>query len=193
MTGKIVGYVRVSTVDQNPERQLDGIFLHKKFTEYASGSTIKRPQLETMMDYVREDDKIVVHSMDRLARSVKDLRQLVDDFIKKGVVVQFIKENLTFSNDNSPMSILLLTLMGAVAEFEREILLERQREGIQLAKRAGKYKGRPKALNSEQLAVLAILADAPKPKTKNQMAREMGVSRFTLYKYLKQVKEKKDE
>ena len=193
MTGKIVGYVRVSTVDQNPERQLDGIFLHKKFTEYASGSTIKRPQLETMMDYVREDDKIVVHSMDRLARSVKDLRQLVDDFIKKGVVVQFIKENLTFSNDNSPMSILLLTLMGAVAEFEREILLERQREGIQLAKRAGKYKGRPKALNNEQLAVLAILADAPNPKTKNQMAREMGVSRFTLYKYLKQVKEKKDE
>jgi DNA invertase Pin-like site-specific DNA recombinase len=140
-----VGYIRVSSVDQNTDRQLEGQELDKVFTDKASGKDTKRPQLQAALDYIREGDVLVVHSMDRLARNLDDLRRMVLDLTGKGVHVQFIKDSLTFTGEDSPMSNLLLSLLGAVAEFERSMIRER-REGIALAKKAGVYKGRKRSL-----------------------------------------------
>jgi DNA invertase Pin-like site-specific DNA recombinase len=182
MTGKTIGYIRVSTVDQNPERQLEGISLDKKFTDYASGATTKRPQLKAMMDYAREDDHIFVHSMDRLARNVKDLRQIIDDLVIRRVKVQFVKENLIFTGDKSPMSDLLLSIMGAVAEFEHSLIKERQQEGVTIAKKAGKYKGATRKLGPSHLE--RIKNELKTRKTKTKIAQDLGVSRETFYKYI---------
>jgi len=187
MTGKRIGYIRVSTTDQNPDRQLENIDLDKKFIEYATGSTIKRPQLEIMMDYAREDDIIIVHSMDRLARNVKDLRRLIDDLTSKGVRVYFIKENLTFSFVNSPMDNLMLMLIGSIAEFELSLIKERQMEGIAYAKKSGKYKGRKSKFTKENIEKIKIALQTRKSKTK--IAQELGLSRFTLYRYLEKIHE----
>src|ERR1017187_9281248 len=149
---KRVGYIRVSSLDQNTERQLEGVQLDKVFTDKASGKDTARPQLQAALEYLREGDILLAHSMDRLARSVDDLRKIVLDLTKKGVHVQFIKENLTFTGEDSPMSNLLLSLLGAVAEFERSMIRERQREGIALAKKAGVYKGRKPSLTRVQIA-----------------------------------------
>ncbi|MFC3909719.1 recombinase family protein [Legionella dresdenensis] len=183
MSGKRVGYIRVSSFDQNPERQLDGIKLDKTFIDKASGKDVNRPQLEALLAYVRDGDTVVVHSMDRLARNLIDLRNLVNDLTAKDVSVEFIKENLTFSSDNSPMAILLLSVMGAFAEFERALLKERQREGIELAKKRGAYPGRKKILSDEQVQVLKDkIASGAK---KAHVASELGISRETLYQYLR--------
>ena len=117
----------------------------------AGGKDTKRPQLQAALDYIREGDELVVHSMDRLARNLDDLRRMVLDLTKKAVHVRFVKENLTFTGEDSPMSNLLLSLLGAVAEFERSMIRERQREGIALAKKAGVYKGRKPSLTKEQV------------------------------------------
>jgi DNA invertase Pin-like site-specific DNA recombinase len=138
---KRVGYIRVSTVDQNTERQLDGEELDKVFTDKASGKDTKRPQLQAALDYLRGGDILVVHSMDMLARNLDDLRRIVLGLTSKGVLVEFVKERLTFTGEDSAMSQLLLSVMGAFAEFERSLIRERQREGIALAKKAGVYKG----------------------------------------------------
>src|SRR5580698_8279558 len=111
--GKRVGYIRVSSVDQNTERQLDGVHLDKKFTDKASGKDTKRPQLQAALDYLREGDVLVVHSMDRLARNLDDLRKVVLGLTSRGVVVEFVKEQLTFTGEDSAMSNLLLSVMGA--------------------------------------------------------------------------------
>ena len=116
---KVVGYIRVSSVDQNTERQLEGVELDKVFKDKASGKDTSRPQLQAALDYVREGDVLVVHSMDRLARNLDDLRKIVLDLTKRGVHVQFVKESLIFTGEDSPMSNLLLSMLGAVAEFER--------------------------------------------------------------------------
>jgi DNA invertase Pin-like site-specific DNA recombinase len=180
VTGQRVGYVRVSTLDQNTERQLDGIELDKVFTDHASGKDTARPELTACLDYVREGDTLLVHSMDRLARSLVDLRQTVDRLTARGVAVRFVKEGLTFTRDESdPCSVLMLSIMGAVAEFERSMILERQREGIAIAKRAGKYKGRKPALTEAQTAeVLARLAAG---ESAADLATEYGVARATVY------------
>jgi DNA invertase Pin-like site-specific DNA recombinase len=183
--GKRIGYIRVSTVDQNPERQLEGIELDKKFIEYASGTTLKRPKLEELLNYVRDDDIVIVHSMDRLARNVKDLRQLIDDFLLRNIQVQFIKENLIFTAEKSPISNLILTIMGAIAEFEHSILKERQAEGILIAKKKGKYTGRKKCMNNEKIEMLKNEMNTRKSKL--QIASELGISRASLYKYLKKI------
>lgn len=185
MTGKRIGYVRVSTTDQNPDRQLSGYELDKKFVEYASGKDIKRPKLEAMLDYIRDDDELFVHSIDRLARSVKDLHHLIDLLVKKKVTVYFVKQNLTFSGNDSPLSKFQLTLLGAVAELEREIILERQREGIAEAKKKGKYKGGVKKLNAEKIEILK--QEMQTRKTKSQIAKDLGISRFSLYRYIAQL------
>ena len=143
---KRVGYIRVSTLDQNTVRQLDGEDVDKVFTDKASGKDTKRPQLQAALDYLREGDTLLVHSMDRLARNLDDLRKIVLDLTHKGVLVEFIKERLTFTGEDSAMSQLLLSVMGAFAEFERSLIRERQREGIALAKKAGVYKGRKPSL-----------------------------------------------
>ncbi len=187
MTGKRIGYVRVSTYDQNPGRQLDGIQLDKKFTEYYTGKSGSiRPQLEALKDYVREDDTLFVHSVDRLARSSQDLLNLIDFFLKKKVIVIFVGQNLTFNgNDDSPMSKFQLAIMGAFAELEREILLERQREGVARAKREGKYKGgRTTKMTPEKIEELKLKMQTR--KTKTQICKELKISRATLYKYLDQ-------
>jgi len=147
MTGQRIGYKRVSTIDQNTARQLFEIHIDKSFEDKASGKDTQRPQLQCALEYCREGDTLVVHSMDRLARSLVDMRKLVKDLTTRGVTVEFVKEGLRFTGDDSPMAILLLSLLGAVAEFERALILERQREGIAIAKTAGKYKGRRRILN----------------------------------------------
>jgi DNA invertase Pin-like site-specific DNA recombinase len=183
MTGERVGYIRVSSFDQNPNRQLEGIHLDRIFNDKASGKNTQRTELEALMHFVREGDTVIVHSLDRLARNLDDLRQIVHTLTQKGIKIQFIKENLLFTGEDSPMANLLLSVMGAFAEFERALIRERQREGIALAKRRGAYKGRKKALSAAQIVELkeAIVAG----QKKAQVARKLGISRETLYQYLR--------
>jgi DNA invertase Pin-like site-specific DNA recombinase len=181
--GHTVGYIRVSSVDQNTVRQLDGLKLDKLFTDKASGKDMKRPQLERALEFLREGDTLVVHSMDRLARNLDDLRKIVLDLTNKRVKVQFIKENLTFTGEDSPMANLLLSMLGAVAQFERELIKERQREGIAMAKKRGVYKGRKPSLSAERAADLRKRVAAGKVN-KADLAREFGISRAALYVYL---------
>ena len=182
MTGQRVGYVRVSSLDQNPSRQLDQVSLDRIFTDKASGKDTSRPQLVELLAFVREGDTVVVDSMDRLARNLDDLRKLVQQLTQRGIRVEFLKESLTFTGEDSPMSQLLLSVMGAFAEFERALIRERQREGIALAKSRGVYKGCTKALSEEQITKLRKRAEDGEPKAR--LAREFGISRDTLYRYL---------
>ena len=185
MTGKRVGYIRVSTVLQNTVRQLDGILLDKTFTDKCSGRDTNRPQLQLCLEFLREGDTLVVHAMDRLARSIVDLRQMIDSLTAKGVQVQFIKENLTFNGKDSLMANLMLSIMGAVAEFELGKIAERRDEGIVAAKKAGKYLGRAPAIRAGngKLAELTKLAAENTPIA--EMARAVNVSRQTIYSWLK--------
>lgn len=183
MKGKRVGYVRVSSVDQNTVRQLEGIRLDRVFTDKASGKDTKRPQLEAMLDFVREGDAVVVHSMDRLARNLDDLRKLVMGLTKRNIRVEFVKESLTFTGEDSPMATLLLNVMGSFAQFERELIKERQREGIAIAKKNGVYKGRKPSLSAEQAAELRKRVAAGEKKA--GIARDFNISRETLYQYLR--------
>ncbi len=183
MPGQRIGYVRVSSFDQNPERQLENISLNKVFTDKASGKDTKRPELEALLSFAREGDTVVVHSMDRLARNLDDLRRLVQMLTKRGIRIEFVKEGLHFTGEDSPMANLLLSVLGAFAEFERSLIRERQREGIALAKKRGAYRGRKKALSPAQVADLRQRAAAGEQKA--TLAREFGISRETLYQYLR--------
>lgn len=183
MKGQRIGYVRVSSFDQNPERQLEQAQVDKVFTDKASGKDTKRPELDALLSFVREGDTVVVYSMDRLARNLDDLRHLVQKLTKRGVRIEFVKECLTFTGEDSPMANLMLSVMGAFAEFERALIHERQCEGITLAKKRGAYRGRRKALSPERVVELRQRVDAGEQKAK--LAREFGVSRETLYQYLK--------
>lgn len=183
MQGHRIGYIRVSSFDQNPERQLEQVEVRKVFTDKASGKDTERPALDELLAFVREGDTVVVHSMDRLARNLDDLRRLVQQLTKRGVRIEFVKECLTFTGEDSSMANLLLSVMGAFAEFERALIRERQREGIALAKQRGAYRGRKKALSTEQVEELQSRASAGEQKAK--LAREYGISRETLYQYLK--------
>ena len=182
MTGQQVGYLRVSTLIQNTARQLDGISLDKVFEDKASGKNTDRPQLSACLAHLRGDDTLHVHSMDRLCRNLDDLRRIVKELTGRGVVVKFHKEGLSFTGDDSPMSNLLLSMLGAVAEFERSIILERQREGIAIAKGEGKYKGRKPSLTQDR--VLELQRRAGDGEKKTALAREFGISRETVYSYL---------
>ena len=183
MHGQRIGYIRVSTLDQNPDRQLEGVQVGKVFIDKASGKDTQRPQLEALLNYVREGDTLVVHSMDRLARNLDDLRRMVQQLTGRGVRIEFVKESLTFTGEDSPMANLLLSVMGAFAEFERALIRERQREGISLAKQRGVYRGRKKALSDSRLEELRRRVEAREPKA--ALAREFGISRATLYEYLR--------
>jgi len=179
--GQRVGYIRVSSVGQNTDRQLEGVQLDRCFTDMCSGKDTQRPQLEALTGFVREGDTVIVHSMDRLARNLDDLRKLVLTLTQRGIQVQFVKESLTFSGEDSPMAMLLLSMLGAVAEFERSMIRERQREGIAIAKGKGVYKGRKPSLNAGQIEELRKrIASGDK---KAVIAREFGISRETLYQY----------
>jgi DNA invertase Pin-like site-specific DNA recombinase len=181
--GHRIGYVRVSTLDQNTERQLDGIELDRTFTDKASGKDTRRPQLQAALEYARDGDFFVVHSMDRLARNAEDLLRTVRELTGRGVTVEFVKNHLTFSGKADPMAKLMMTMLAAFGEFERDLIRERQREGIAIAKAKGVYEGRRKALNAEQTAELVECARSGMPKA--ELARSYGISRETLYQYLR--------
>ena len=180
----IVGYTRVSSFEQNASRQLENQKIEKLFADVVSGKNTARPQLQALLDFVREGDIVLVHSMDRLARNLDDLRFLVKSLTNKGIHIQFVQENIMFTGEDSPISQLLLSVMGAFAEFERSLIKERQREGIALAKKRGVYKGRKQALDREQILQLKERIKAG--EAKSTVAKEFGICRATLYQYLKQ-------
>ena len=184
MVGQKIGYIRVSSEGQNTERQLDGIELDRKFVDKVPGKSTDRPQLQEMLRFVRQGDHLYVHSMDRLARNLIDLRQMVADLTTRGVIISFVKEGLTFKGDDTAGSVLLLSVMGAVAEFERSIIRERQAEGIRIAKNKGVYKGRRVSFTNDQAEEVRQKVAAGIPKSR--IAREYKCSRETLYKYLRQ-------
>jgi len=203
MTGKKIGYIRVSTILQNTVRQLDGLALDKVFTDKCSGKDTKRPQLQLCLEFTREGDTLIVHSMDRLARDLGDLRDTIDEQTDKGVHVQFIKENLTFTGKDSLMANLMLNIMGAVAEFELGKIAERRDEGILTAKRCqvcnkprsdhaganhkfqNKYAGRAPAIRASNGKLETLKKLIAEEATPTEMARELGVSRQTVYSMLK--------
>lgn len=179
-----VSYVRVSTVDQNEERQIEALEKHKIdkwFIEKVSGKNTNRAQLQTMLDFVREGDTVYVHDLSRLARSTKDLLNIVDFFNAKNVHLVSNKENI---DTNTATGKLMLTMIAAIAEFERQNLLERQREGIAIAKRKGIYKGRQRIKIDK--AVLDNLMELYKKRkiSKAGMARQLNISRPTLDRLL---------
>lgn len=180
---KVIGYVRVSSFDQNTDRQLEDIQTDKLFVDKASGKSTDRPQLVALLNYIRDGDTLVVHSLDRLARNLDDLRRLVQTLTAKDVKVQFIKENLTFTGEDSPAANLLLSVMGAFSEFERALIRERQMEGIALAKKRGAYRGRKRSLSQDQIEKMKQrIANGER---KSHVAKDLGISRETLYQYLK--------
>lgn len=185
MSGQRVGYIRVSSVDQNIERQevqLAGQKLHRCFTEKISAKDMNRPALKELLEYVREGDTVIVQSLDRLARNLDDLRKIVKDLTGRGIIVEFLKERLIFTSEDTPLSNLLLSVMGAFAEFERALIRERQSEGIAIAKTKGAYKGRQRSMTDEKIS--EILRRVAAGEKKARIAREMGISRETLYQYL---------
>jgi len=185
MEGHKVGYVRVSTLDQNTQRQLEGVSFDKVFTDKASGKDTNRPQLQAALNHVRAGDTLMVHSMDRLARNVEDMLRLVRELNGKGVSVEFVKENMEFTAGNEdPRSALMFAMFSAFSQFERALIKERQREGIALAKAKGNvYKGRKPALGPDKVIELRKQVSAGANKSK--LAKDFGISRETLYQYLK--------
>ncbi|MGP1718238.1 MAG: recombinase family protein [Methylophilus sp.] len=155
------------------------------YTDQASGKDTARPQLQEALKHCRKGDTLIVHSMDRLARNLDDLRAIVKELTDRGVAVQFVKESMTFTGEDSPMSKLMLSVMGAFAEFERSLIKERQREGIAIAKTKGVYAGRKPTLSDDQAAELVAKDKANGQKNRAALAREYGISRETLYQYLR--------
>lgn len=183
--GKIIGYKRVSSIDQNEARQLEGSELDKVFVDKVSGKDNDRPQLQAMLDYVRDGDVILVHSLDRIGRNLVHIKSLIEEITGKGVEVRFIKENLFFTplQYRNPMTELMLNMLGSFAQFERDMIKERQREGIAIAKLKGVYKGRKKALSDQQ--VFEIKGMVLQGVSKNKIAKEFGISVPTLYRCIK--------
>lgn len=182
MDGQVVAYLRVSSLDQNPARQAEAVGgVAKTFIDRASGKgRDERLALAELLDWMRQGDTVRVASMDRLARSVIDLHQIVDELTAKGVSVQFVKESLTFRpGEADATSRLLLGVMGSVAEFERSIIRERQAEGIRAAQARGVYRGRKPALSPAQVEAARDRIAQGVPKA--AVARTLGVTRQTLY------------
>ncbi len=183
--GQVIGYRRVSSLDQNTARQLDGLELDEVFEDKVSGKSMERPALLAMIKHARKGDTVVVHSMDRLARNLGDLKAIVSQLVTKGAQVRFEKENLVFSGKADAMAELMLNLMGAFAEFERSMIKSRQMEGIAIRKAAGGYAGvgRKREITDEQIALIKSRVAAKEKKTK--IAADMKISRESIYKLLK--------
>lgn len=181
----IFNYIRVSTIEQNTERQLKNIPCDRVYEEKISGKDTNRPQLQAMLSNIRVGDIINIHEMSRLARNTRDLLNLVEDITSKGATIIFHKENLMFRGDGQqdPYQKMMMTMLGAVAELERSILLERQREGIAIAKAKGKYKGGKNKLVDTQIAELNVLYKQGIPVAR--IAKQFKISRPTVYSYLK--------
>lgn len=177
--GHNVGYVRVSSGGQNTDRQLDGLKLDKLFTEKASAKDSKRPMLKECMDYLRMGDILHVHSIDRLARNLIDLQTIINTLNSRNVTVKFHKENLTFTGEDNPLNKLMLQMMGAFAEFERNLIKERQMEGIKIAQKKGVKFGRKKCLSNDQVEEIKLRI--AQGEQKKALAQEYNISRQTLY------------
>ena len=178
-----IGYVRVSTVDQNEARQVEALkkySIEKWYSEKVSGKDLNRPKLQEMLDFVREGDTIYIHDFSRISRSVKDLLSLIDLLEAKKVHLVSVKENLDTS---TPAGRLMLTMIGAINEFERANLLERQADGIAIAKAKGKYKGR-KAIEINEAFIEGYNKYLARKLSKSALAKELGVSRPTLDKLI---------
>jgi DNA invertase Pin-like site-specific DNA recombinase len=191
MAHQNIGYIRVSSADQNADRQLVDLQLNKTFTDQITGSIKDRPKLNECIDYIRHGDTLYVHSIDRLARNLLDLQEIIQTIIQKGVILKFVKENLVFTSINDPMATLTLQIMGAFAEFERTMIRTRQREGINAAKKAGKHLGRPHKIDNKFRKIV-------KEKLENcqsirSIAKDMSVSRATIYKAIEQLKSQTTE
>lgn len=183
-----IGYVRVSTVDQNEARQLEALEkynIEKMFIDKVSAKDLNRPKLQEMLEFIREGDTVHIHSLDRLARSTRDLLNLVETFKAKGVNLVSNKEAI---DGTTAIGKLMLTMIGGIHEFERENTLERQREGIAIAKRNGKYTGRKKIKikNFEEHYQRYITRQI----NKSNLAKELGICRVTLDKLIKEFEEK---
>ena len=183
MKGQNIGYIRVSSLGQNTDRQLVGIALDKIFEDKASGKNTDRPQLAVCLEHLRLGDNLHVHSIDRLARNLKDLQTIVDALKVKGISVHFHKESLIFDpSTNNPMQELMFQMSGAFAQFERTLTIERQREGISAAQARGQKLGAPAKLTLPQVeemkSLLVVGAD------KSKIAKQFGISRPTLYKII---------
>ena len=178
-----VAYIRVSTVDQNEARQIKAMELYnieKFFTEKVSAKNTDRAQLKALIDFVREGDEVYIESFSRLARDTRDLLNLIEELQRKGVAVKSLKENLDTS---TPTGKLMLTMIGAISTFEREITLERQREGIAIAKQAGKYKGRKEVVKPAVWD--EVMAQYNTRKITAVKAMELlGLKKTTFYKLL---------
>ena len=183
MSGQSVGYIRVSSTDQNTDRQLVGIPVDVTFEDKASGKDNNRPALNDMLRHVRAGDTVYVHSLDRLGRDLVDLHTVIRNLTGRGVEVRFVSEGLVFNGSNDAMADLMLGLLGAVAQFERTKIRERQAEGIAQAKRRGVYKGRKPSLNPDQVIDLRNKAEAGVSKA--ELARQFNISRETVYQYLR--------
>jgi len=188
--GQTIGYRRVSTLEQNTVRQLDGLPLDEVFEDKASGKSTDRPALLEMLRHARKGDTVVVHSMDRLARNLRDLKDIVDQLVAKGAQVRFEKENLMFTGKADPMAELMLNLMGAFAEFERSMIRSRQMEGIAIKKAAGGYKGkgRKRVITEDKVTEMKMRVAAGEKKSK--IAADMKISRESIYKYLRKAEPK---
>lgn len=182
--GQVIGYRRVSSLEQNTARQLEGVELDEVFEDKVSGKSMERPALLAMIKHARKGDTVVVHSMDRLARNLVDLKKIVEELVAKGAQVQFLKENLTFAGKSDPLAELMLNLLGSFAEFERSLIKSRQAEGIAIKKAAGGYKGkgRKREITEEQISEMKSRVAAGEKKTK--IAAALGISRESVYKYL---------
>ena len=178
----IFNYIRVSTLTQNTSRQLVDIPCDREFIEYASGKDTNRIELTNLLNMIRQGDHINVHELSRLARNTQDLLSIVNTVISKGASIRFHKEGLMFDGsrgEEDSFQKLMLTMLGAISTFERDLLLERQREGIEIAKSKGKYKGRPSKFTEEDIAT--IKKRFLETKNKSVLAKELGISRGYLY------------
>jgi len=183
MKGQTVAYIRVSSLLQNTERQLDGVPRDRTFEDRLSGKDANRPALKEMLAFVREGDTVLVHSLDRLGRNIDDLREIVKGLVARGVTVKFASENLAFTPEGTNhFSELMLNMLGSFAQFERQLSKERQKEGVQLAKAKGVYKGRKQEMTTEK--IMEIRDRVAGGEAKAQVAKALGISRDTLYRYL---------
>lgn len=180
---KKIGYIRTNPIDQNLKNQLKGLDLDKIFLDQTSGKSINRPQLEAMIAYAKKGDIVFVDSLDRLAWNLDDLVNIVFQLNNKQVSIQFIKENIIFTDENPFLSKLMISMMEAFKGFERAVSKERQLEGIALAKKKKLYKGRKPSLNEAKIEELTQLIK--RGEKKNAIAKHLGISRETLYRYLR--------
>lgn len=182
-----VGYIRVSCVDQHTRRQLEGVHLDKVFSEKISGASAVRPALKECLNYLREGDTLHVHSLDRLARSLTDIKTIVSALTEKGVIILFHKENLSFyPSGTTPFDTLLFHVLAAFAEFEREMIRTRQQEGIEVAKRQGVRLGRPPVDDKTRANIVNALKQQKLPR---EIATTYKVGLTTVYRIRQHIKD----